>query len=126
GKQRLAAVRPGGEPHALVETPEDTSLPATIFGGNVAFVIGSGDRRRIAIAAVRDGRVLRRFSTRSDNGMAASPDGKTLYYAFSGGIWAQPISGGEAKLVKEGIDVTLDPRGEHLYVKRASKGVMAI
>ncbi|MGH9665750.1 MAG: winged helix-turn-helix domain-containing protein, partial [Bryobacteraceae bacterium] len=42
GKQYLAAVRPGGEPRALVETTEETTLPATIFGGNVAFVIGSG------------------------------------------------------------------------------------
>jgi hypothetical protein len=110
----------------LVETPEDTSLPATIFGGNVAFVIGSGDGRRIAIAALRDGRVLRRFSTRSDYGMAASPDGNTLYYSFGGAIWAQPVAGGEPKRITDGIDVTLDPKGEYLYVKRAPKGVMGI
>jgi sugar lactone lactonase YvrE len=126
GKQHLAAVRPGGEPRALVVTLEETALPATVFGGNVAFVIGSGDRRRIAIAALRDGRVLRRFSTRSENGMAASPDGNTLYYSFSGGIWAQPVAGGEPKRITEGIDVTLDPKGEYLYVKRASKGIMGI
>ena len=109
-----------------METPEDTALPATIFGGNVAFVIGSGDQRRIAIASLRDGRVLRRFSTRSDNGMAASPDGNTLYYSFGGAIWAQPVAGGEPKRITEGIDVTLDPKGEYLYVKRARKGVMGI
>jgi hypothetical protein len=61
GRQRLAAVRPGGEPQVLVGTSEDTTLPATTFGGNVAFVIGSGDQRRIAMASLRDGRVLRRF-----------------------------------------------------------------
>jgi DNA-binding winged helix-turn-helix (wHTH) protein len=126
GRQHLAAVRHGGEPRELVVTPEDTALPATIFGGNVAFVIGSGDRRRIAIAALRDGRVWHRFSTRSDSGMAASPDGNTLYYSFSGGIWAQPVAGGEPKRITEGIDVTLDPKGEYLYVKRATKGVMGI
>jgi len=126
GKQQLAALRPGSEPRALVETSEDTALPATIFGGNVAFVIGSGDRRRIAIAALRDGRVLRRFSARSDNGMAASPDGNTLYYAFGGAIWAQPVSGGEPKRITEGIDVTLDPKGEYLYVKRTRKGAMGM
>ncbi len=126
GKQQLAAVRPGGEPRALVETPEDTALPATIFGGNVAFVIGSGDQRRIAIAALRDGRVLRRFSARSENGMAASPDGNTLYYSFDGAIWEQPVAGGEPKRIAEGIDVTLDPKGEYLYVKHARKGTMGI
>ena len=124
GKRRLAAVRPGSQPRVLVESSEDTALPATIFGSNAAFVIGSGDQRRIAIASLRDGRVLRRFSTRSDNGMAASPDGNTLYYSFSGTIWAQPMAGGEPKRITQGIDVTLDPKGDYLYVKRASKGVM--
>lgn len=126
GKQHLAAVRPGSEPRTLVETTEDTALPATIFGGNVAFVIGSGDQRRIAIAALRDGRVLRRYSTRSDNGMSASPDGNTLYYAFGGVIWAQPVAGGEPRRITEGFDVTLDPKGEYLYLKRAVRGVMRI
>ncbi|MGH9662837.1 MAG: TolB family protein, partial [Bryobacteraceae bacterium] len=61
-----------------------------------------------------------------DNGMAASPDGNALYYSFSGDIWAQPVAGGEPKRITEGIDVTLDPKGEYLYVKRARKGVMGI
>jgi hypothetical protein len=124
GKQSLASLRPGGEPRVLVETTEDTGLPATIFGGKVAFVIGSGDQRRIAIASLNDGRVLRRFSTRSDNGLAASPDGNTLYYSFGGTIWAQPVADGEAKRITEGIDVALDPKGQYLYVKRAEKGTM--
>jgi tRNA A-37 threonylcarbamoyl transferase component Bud32 len=124
GKQHLAAVRPGGTPRVLVNTPEETALPATIFGGNAAFVIGSGDQRRIAVAALRDGRVLRRFSMRSDFGMAASPDGSTLYYAFGGTIWAQPVAGGEPKRITEGLDVTLDPKGEYLYVRRAMKQAM--
>jgi len=126
GRQYVAAVRPGSQPRRLVETPEDTALPATIFGGKVAFVIGSGDQRRIAIAALRDGRVVRRFSMRSDYGMAASPDGNTLYYAFSSTIWAQPVGGGNPQQITEGIDVTLDPKGEYLYVKRVRNGAMGI
>jgi len=124
GRQRLVTLRPGSEPRVLVETTEDIALPATTFGDNVAFVIGAGDRRRIAIASLRDGRVLRRFSTRGDNGMVASPDGNTLYYSFSGAIWAQPVAGGEPKRITEGIDVTLDPKGQYLYVKRARKGAL--
>ena len=126
GRQRLAAMRPGGGPKVLVETSEDTTSPATTFGGNVAFVIGLGDQRRIAIASLRDGRVLRRFSTRSDNGMAASPDGQKLYYSFSGAIWSQSVAGGEPKRITEGVDVTMDPRDHYLYVKRAQKGLFGI
>ncbi|MFL6451302.1 MAG: winged helix-turn-helix domain-containing protein [Bryobacteraceae bacterium] len=126
GRRRLAAMHPGGEPQILVETSEDTTLPATIFGDKVAFVIGTGDQRRIAVASLRDGRVLRRFSTRSDNGMAASPDGHTLYYSFSGAIWAQSVAGDKPKRLTEGIDVTLDPKGQYLYVKRVRNGLLAI
>jgi hypothetical protein len=126
GREQLALMRPGSEPKLLVETSENTTVPATTFGDKVAFVIGAGDQRRIAIASRRDGRVLRRFSTRSENGMSASPDGRTLFYAFGGAIWAQPVTGGEPTRITEGIDVTLDPRGEYLYVKRAGPGLMSI
>ena len=126
GRKRLALMHPGSEPKALVETREETSLPATVFGGNVAFVIGSGDQRRIAIASLRDGHVLRRFSTRSDGGMSASPDGNTLYYSLSGAIWAQPVAGGDPKRITDGIDVVIDSKGQYLYVKQAAKGALKI
>jgi sugar lactone lactonase YvrE len=107
----LLTVRAGSASRQCVRESSPTSWwkPPKTFGGNVAFIIGSGDQRRIAMASLRDGRVLRRFSRRSDNGMAASPDGRTLYYSFSGGIWAQPVEGGEPKLIVDGVDVTLDP-----------------
>ena len=126
GKQRLAAIRPGGEPRVLVETSEESSLPATIFNGYVALMIGTGDQQRIALASLRDGRILRRFGTRADNGMSASPDGKTLYYSFAGAVWAQPVADGEPKRITEGVDVVLDPAGRYLYVKRSRKGTLAM
>jgi hypothetical protein len=126
GPRRLAAIRPGEKPRVLVETSQDATPPAMIFGDNVAFVIGTGGQRRIALASLREGRVLRRYATRSDNGMSASPDGRTLYYSFDGGIWAQPVAGGEPRRVTDGTDVTLDSKGEYLYVKRAAKGLVGI
>jgi hypothetical protein len=94
GKRQLSAMRPGGAPHVLVNTAEETTFPATIFGDHVAFSIGSGDGRRIALASLGDGRVIRRYKSRSDAGLSASPDGKTIYYSFAGGVWAQPVDGG--------------------------------
>ena len=119
-------MRPGKEPQVLVETTEDTGIPATTFGDNVAFQIGAGDTQRLALASRRDGRVIRRYSTRSDTGLTASPDGKTLYYCFSGAIWAQAVAGGDPKRLTEGIDVTVDSSGQYLFVKRAHKGVMEL
>jgi hypothetical protein len=126
GKRQLSAMRPGGAPHVLVNTAEQTTFPATIFGDHVAFNIGSGDGKRIALASLGDGRVLRRYKSRSDAGLSASPDGKTIYYSFAGGIWAQPVAGGEPIRITDGEDVVVDPTGQHLYVKRSRKGVQAM
>ena len=126
GLRRLAAIRPGGEPRLLVETSQESGLPATIFGDNVAFVLGTGDQRRIAVASLRDGHIFRRFSARSDGGLAALPDGKTLYYTLGGTVWAQAVEGGEPRRISEGIDVVIDPSGRYLYVKRSHKGRLAL
>jgi len=126
GKQRLVLLHPGSDARVLVESNEDAGVPATIFGGNIAFVLGDGDAQRIALASLRDGHLIRRFSTRSDGGLSASPDGNTLYYSFSGGIWAQPVAGGEPRRITDGIDVTLDPAGRYLYIKRVANGVMSL
>jgi Tol biopolymer transport system component len=126
GKRQLSAMRPGGAPRLLVNTAEETTLPATIFGDHVAFTIGSGDGKRIALASLGDGRVVRRYNSRSDKGLSASPDGKTLYYSFAGAIWAQLVDGGEPTRIADGEDVVLDPTGQHLYVKRSRKGAPAM
>jgi DNA-binding beta-propeller fold protein YncE len=126
GTRQLSAMRPGSEPRLLVNTPEQTAYPATIFGDHLAFTIGTGNERRIALASIRDGRVLRRYSSRSEAGLAASPDGEMLYYSFAGGIWAQPVTGGEPIRITDGEDVVIEPTGQHLYVKRTHKGTVAI
>jgi hypothetical protein len=126
GKLQLSGMPPGGTPHVLVNTAEVTTFPATIFGNQVAFNIGSGDGKRIAIASLGDGRVVRRYKSRSDAGLSASRDGKTLYYSFAGGIWAQPVDGGEPTRIADGEDVVVDPTGQHLYVKRSRNGAVTM
>jgi predicted Ser/Thr protein kinase len=126
GNQRLVLLHAGSAPRVLVESNENASVPATIFGGNVAFQIGTGDAQRIALASLRDGHLVRRFAARSDAGMSASPDGGTLYYSFGGGIWAQPVAGGDPRRITDGVDVTLDPAGKFLYIKRITDGVVGL
>jgi hypothetical protein len=126
GRPQIGAARPGGELRLPLNTAEETMLPATILGGNLAFIIGSGDARRLAIASLKDGRILRRYSGRSDGGLSASPDGQTLYYSSAGAIWAQPVAGGEPTRIADGEDVVLDPTGQYLYVRRAHQGANEI
>jgi hypothetical protein len=126
GRHQLVAGHLGGELRTPVNTTEETTGPATIVGGNLAFVLGVGDARRLALASLKDGRVVRRYSARSHGGLSASPDGQTLYYSSSGAIWAQAVAGGDPTRVTDGEDVVLDPAGQRLYVRRARQGANEI
>ena len=125
GRKRLVMVRERMEPRSLVETKEDTSMPAVVIaGGRLAFLLGAGDDRRIAVASLRDGRVLHRFPAPATDvsSIVATPDGSKIYYSSAGSIWEQQLVGGEPRRVTQGIDATLDRSGQNLYVKRARAG----
>jgi predicted Ser/Thr protein kinase len=129
GKQRLAAVKPGLLPRTLVETAEETSLPAAAVGdGTLAFVIGSGDARRLALASLRDGRVIRRFNSGSADVVSLFPaaDGREIYYAAAGAIWSQPVAGGNPRHITDGTDAALDTASGSLYVKRTTSGTIEL
>ena len=95
----------------------------------VAFLAGSGGARRLAIASLVDGRIVRRLE-RADGpsiqALASSPDGQTLYYAAAGKIWAIPSHDGPPKLICEGDSVAADPRGQHLIVQLNEKGTVRL
>jgi eukaryotic-like serine/threonine-protein kinase len=121
GRSRLLIGADGAEPKLAVESSEETATPAVLFGGKIAFLIGSGDGRRIAVASLRDGRVQQRFSANASgvSSLSASPDGKSLYYASGGYVWEQSVAGGEPRRLIEGTSVALDPAGRYLYVRRS-------
>ncbi len=121
GKLHLASLIPGKEPSPLFDTPEESSTPAVaLAGGNLVFVSGSGDNRRMAIASRRDGRILRRFAANAADvtSICATPDATKIYYSSGGAIWEQTVSGGNPRRIADGSDATLDPGGRYLYVKR--------
>ena len=121
GKQQLVMLREGSEPRQLVEAKEPAMTPAAVLGGgSLAFILGAGDDRRIALASLRDGRIQHRFPALAADvsSIVATPDGAKLYYASGGSIWEQNISGGEPRRFTDGTDATLDRSGQNLYVKR--------
>jgi hypothetical protein len=106
----------------LLNTVENAKLPGGWLGsGKLAFVIGEGDKARLAIGSVESGQVLQRFQSDAQHvtAVAASPDGHTLYYASEGTLWAQPVSGGDPRKIGVGYDVMADPSGKTLYLMRA-------
>jgi hypothetical protein len=121
GRSDLFIGRTGVEPQPLLNTPESAGMPGVLLGAdNLAFIIGAGNQPRIAIASLHDGRVLRRFPTdaRRVTALTAPADGKTIYYASNGTIWAQEVSGGEPRKIGEGYDLAIEPSRKALYLMR--------
>ena len=130
GRRRLLAARPRGSSTPFAQTTEETSGPLAMVGSSeVAFLAGPAATRRLAIASVADGRIVRRLEKADGpriEALASSPDGQTLYYAAGGKIWAIPAADGAPKPVCEGDSVAADPRGKHLVVQLNEKGTVRL
>jgi hypothetical protein len=121
GRSRLLAAKPGGEATSLIETKEETSVPACRVGeGEIAFLLGPPNSAVVPVASIADGRIVGRLSGIPGGevaDLAASPDGKTLYYVASRTVWAIPITGGQPRLIGPGDGVAADPNGKDLIVQ---------
>jgi hypothetical protein len=87
----------------------------------IAFLAGGAPQTRIAIASLREGRLLRQlpFDATAVRSLTASPDGATLYYAAGNVIWSVASDGsGTPKRLIDGNQVSADPGGRFLYVKQ--------
>ncbi len=122
GRKRLLVTAPGKELVPFVETDEETAGPLTLVDNDrVAFVIGTGDARRIAIASIQDGRILTRIQTvnaATIRAMAISRQTSTLYYVDSGTIWAVPADkDGPPRKIHSGDGVAIAANGQSLIVQ---------
>ncbi|HXJ15990.1 MAG TPA: protein kinase [Candidatus Polarisedimenticolia bacterium] len=120
GKPRLLLGKPGESSFPLLQGNTDASPPAASLGnGEVAFVAGSAPNTSLAIASVKEGRILAQFPEtkgKTINSVAASPDGATVYYVSSGTVWAVPSQGGTPRKICDGDGVAVDPGGNFLIV----------
>ena len=125
GRERLLIGKPGGNFFPLVDTAEETGPVAVLLPNNeVALVAGTGSDETIVIASAREGRIIRRLQgTKGEHvtRLAASADGKTLFYVTSGSIWAIPASDGTPRRICPGDGVAADPNGEDLVVNLNEK-----
>ena len=119
GRTRLVVVDKGKDPVPLISTAEETSGPMTIAGPHeIAFVIGPPPHQTIAVADTATGRIVRRIPLNKGEitSLASSLNGKTLYAAAGGAIWAVSASGGEPRMIRAGDNVTADPSGRQLVI----------
>jgi Tol biopolymer transport system component/predicted Ser/Thr protein kinase len=118
---RLMAVVKGKDPVPLIATAEETAAPASRAGPRqIAFLIGPAPHETIGIADTETGSVLRRLTPAKGpiGSLAASPDGRTLYFAAGGTIWSMPSDGSDPKGLCPGDNAVLDPLGRYLIVAR--------
>jgi hypothetical protein len=118
-RARLVVVERGKNPVSMVATTEETSTPVTVAGPReIAFLIGAVPRATIAFADTETGRITRQISPGKGEivSLAASPDGTTLYFASGDIIWSIPSAGGEARKIRPGNRVVVDPSGRALLV----------
>jgi hypothetical protein len=125
-RRRLLIASAGGNLQPLVESNEAASPPAVMVGDSlVAFVSGgAGKQPTIALASVSDGRIVRRLESTTGavpQGLAASPDGRTLYYVDAGSVFSVDIEKGQPKKLRAGNGVAVDARKQELLVQLNEK-----
>src|SRR5438876_4622983 len=125
GRSRLSIGKPGGNFFPLVDTAEETHLPAVLLPDNqAALIAGTGSDQSIVIASAGEGRIIRRLSGSkgaSVGSLAAAPDGRTLYYTAEGTLWAIPADDGTPRKISAGDGVAVDPNGKGLIVNLVEK-----
>jgi eukaryotic-like serine/threonine-protein kinase len=127
GRRHLKVFRADLGERSLLESSEESSGPAAKIGADsVAFLLGPHDARRVAIATLRDGRIVKRlpFDAVSVESIAATPDGSRLYYCDHGHVWWIGTKNDAEKpvLLTEGNSIAIDPAGRYLYINRTQKG----
>jgi hypothetical protein len=120
GQGRLMTLEKGKDPVLLIAAGEEAGIPFCAAGPReIAFIAGAPARQTIGIADVTTGRITSRIVLAKGpiTGLDSSIDGKVLYCAAGGVVWAVPRSGGEPRKIREGDHVAADPLGRYLMVE---------
>ena len=115
GRRRLLVAAREGQLRSFLDLSEQATPPVAMLGDNqVAFLSGGvGSHPVITIASISDGRILRRLESTAGatpQTLAASPDGRTLYYTDTGSLFALDLSGGAPRRLRAGNGVAVDSR----------------
>jgi predicted Ser/Thr protein kinase len=119
GNLRLLCGRMGADFRPFLQRDAGEEVyAAPVSADEVAVLLGSPGKRRIAYVSVRNG-VLRReiavpggYATE----VAVSPELQTIYYIAQNTIYAMPEGGGTPLRIAEGEDMAIDPNGRTLVV----------
>jgi len=118
-QDRLMVLTPGGALVPFLDADKEARGPLVRVGeGFVGFTTGPVNTPQLGMATL-DGRLTRELPIEGRgrvSGLAASPDGGTLYYAIDGSVYRLPVTGGASELVTPGSEVGVDPATGDLIV----------
>jgi len=107
----------------FVATDEETSGPLAMVGDDkVALIEGTGNARRLAMASIVDGRVVRRIEGvdgATVRALATTPRGDTLFYVASRTVSSLSLKAngnGTPRMIRAGDGVSVDPSGAYLVI----------
>ncbi|HEV8267318.1 MAG TPA: hypothetical protein VGR00_03760, partial [Thermoanaerobaculia bacterium] len=123
GRRRLLAGRPGEPFRPFLDASEQSSPPVALVGAEtIALMSGGGPQRPpvLTLATIADGRVVKRFEELKGLvplALAASPDGKMLYYVDAGSLFSLDVASGASKKMRAANGIAVDPRTGDLVVQ---------
>ena len=122
GRARLLVTKTNTPTIPLVDTSEETSGPITAVGDDlVAFLLGSGAAKSVALASLADRRIIRKLSVpdaASIVQLASSMDGAILYYVIDNTIWKVLLEGGEPQKIATANTLSVNWNGREIILQR--------
>ena len=114
-------VASGSEARPLIDTPAETNAPMVQMGADrVALVLGTTPKRKVVLASITTGQIVGTIDgidAEKIQQLAATPDGKTLFYVADNFVWAIATEGGPPRRVRRGDGVAIHPDGKYLVIK---------
>jgi hypothetical protein len=121
GRDRIMVLAPGKEPVPFIETQDETSSPMAMLGDDrVVFLAGTPPNRKVAVASISDGRIVRRLARVDGNqlisGLAGSPDGAVIFLVAGGTLWRVPSDDGDPQNLRGADSVAVSRDGRELII----------
>jgi eukaryotic-like serine/threonine-protein kinase len=123
GTSRVVVESRDRDPVEFLASGEPSDLPLAALGTDRVMMRTTGAAGvALTIAYTATGRIAGRIPGFDHQVVAGSPDGKTIYYADSGAIWAMPSAGGATRRLHDGDAVAPSPDGRYLVIQLLGAG----
>jgi Tol biopolymer transport system component len=129
GRTRVMVHPPGKPPTRFVQTGDETSAPVMLGTDRVVMLFGSVPKRRVAVVSVADGQVRSFLDVIDGNRvgpMAASADGRSVFYSIDAVLWRLDVDGGSPIRIGDGVLAAVEPDGRHLVAQTSSMQLVRI